>query len=232
MKIGIVIAEKSEMLPVMNRLGVKYTETIDGFEVAQCDVNKNTISHQRLYMVLSGVGEINAGTAAQMLITRYDVDLIVNIGTCGALSAEMPALSWGLVDRVVHYDFDTNAVTGRPKGAYPGQQGSYIRADEKYLERSVFTRNLACKRLICASGDKFLSDPAEKRHMAEQFEAQICEMEAAGILLTANRCGVPAIILKVVSDGSEGGAEEYDRMAGKAAELCAEILKVILEVQE
>ncbi len=49
-------------------------------------------------------------------------------------------------------------------------------------------------------------------------------MEAAGILLTANRCGVPALLVKAVSDSMGGGAQEFKRMASESARACIQVV--------
>lgn len=232
MKVGIVIAEESELKPILNKLGApQLNADFDGFSVLLYHVCRNKLCQQTLYIVQSGVGEINAAAATQMLISRYNVEVVINIGTCGGLTADMPALSWGLVDRVVHYGFDTYAITQRPRGVYPGLPDEYIRADTEYLTYSIFTRRLVWKHLTCASGDKFLAEPQDKAEMVDMYGAEVCDMEAAGVLMTANRAEIPAIIVKVVSDSSGGGAKEYDQMNGKASELCAELLsEILLEV--
>ena len=38
--------------------------------------------------------------------------------------------------------------------------------------------------VVCASGDKFIADSEQKIKVHEMFDADICEMEAAGIVLT------------------------------------------------
>ena len=62
-------------------------------------------------------------------------------------------------------------------------------------------------------------DKAEdKRALHETYGAHICEMEAAGIVLTCDRAGVPCLLLKIVSDGITGGAEEFQATKAEAAE--------------
>mgnify|MGYP002934521608 CR=1 FL=1 len=63
----------------------------------------------------------------------------------------------------------------------------------------------------------------------DSFEtAQICDMEAAGILLTANMSNTPALLIKAVSDGVTGGAEEYHNTLDSAAESCLDALEKYL----
>ncbi len=87
--------------------------------------------------------------------------------------------------------------------------------------------------MICASADKFVGNPVRKAELHELYGAEICEMESAGILLTANRCQVPALLIKAVSDSATGGAEEFNNMANKAAwTAVSTLLKIIDKINQ
>ena len=85
------------------------------------------------------------------------------------------------------------------------------------------------KRVICASGDKFVDDPAKKRALHADFNADICEMEAAAILLTCNRNRVPCLMIKAVSDAIEGGCEEFTAQVDRSAAICLEVAHRVIE---
>ena len=85
------------------------------------------------------------------------------------------------------------------------------------------------KTVICASGDKFIGDSAKKQNLHELYGADICEMEAAGIVLTCNRNQVPCMLIKTVSDGITGGAEEFSREVNRTASLSLDIAIKVME---
>ena len=61
--------------------------------------------------------------------------------------------------------------------------------------------------------------------------AEICEMEAAGVVLSCHRAGVPCLLIKAVSDGLGGGAEEFMREFDRTAALCLAVAdKIIREL--
>ena len=70
--------------------------------------------------------------------------------------------------------------------------------------------------VICASADKFVDKKSIKEHLYATFGASVCDMESAGVLLTAKGADIPCIIIKAVSDG-EGGAEEFMALVNKAS---------------
>ncbi|MBR6530180.1 MAG: 5'-methylthioadenosine/S-adenosylhomocysteine nucleosidase [Clostridia bacterium] len=187
-----------------------------------------TTDTYRLIIVESGAGEIAAAAATQYLISTFGVELIVNFGVVGGLTADMAKTKVGIVERVVHYDFDTSAADGTEVGRYLSYPTVYLPATAELVEKALeFAPDL--KRLTCASGDKFIASPKKKLELAHVFGADICEMEAAGIVLTANRSGVPCMLIKIVSDGIEGGAEEFYETKDTAAALCLEIIAGVID---
>ncbi|MBP5239827.1 MAG: 5'-methylthioadenosine nucleosidase, partial [Oscillospiraceae bacterium] len=95
-QIGMLVAV--EMDSVFARYGeaVK-TERRSGFDVYRFDNDSYT-----LHVIHSGIGEIAAAAAAQLLIDRYRVEMIVNFGVVGGLTEEMAASKLCVVTRVVH----------------------------------------------------------------------------------------------------------------------------------
>ena len=53
-------------------------------------------------------------------------------------------------------------------------------------------------------------------------------MEAAGILLTCNRSGIPCLMIKTVSDSITGGAEEFTSEVNRSASICLDIADKIM----
>ncbi len=225
MNIGMIVAMADELEPFLVACGkAAGTDTLKGYEVRKFEIGEN-----RIYVVGSGAGEIAAASATQMLISRYDVETIVNFGVVGGLTPEMAISDPVVIRRVVHYDYDASPFYRElSPGQYPGETEKYIYTDEKLLNLALS----ACPELravTCASADKFVAGEEAKSALHKQFGADICEMEAAGILLTCKRCGVPALFIKAVSDGVTGGADEFEEMIGRASEVC---VKVVLKVIE
>lgn len=84
------------------------------------------------------------------------------------------------------------------------------------------------KAVVCASADKFVDEPDKKRFLNRSFGAHICDMETAGVVITAARAGVPCLIIKTVSDGVESGAAEFEKELGRASAICIDIADKIV----
>lgn len=140
----------------------------------------------------TGAGKVQAAVAlAHHLATRaVDVELVVNVGTAGALGG------YGIGDVaevgvVSQHDFDVEAISalaGRPLPGGPigltGPEGAIARL---------------------ATGDRFVSDPTERGRLAER--ADLVDMEGYPVAATCERFGLPVWIAKCVSDAADEQAE-------------------------
>lgn len=224
MKIGMIVAIAEEIDALLADMGTPInTSSENGFTIRQYELDGSSI-----YVAQSGAGEIYAAAAVQYLITKYSVDLIVNFGICGGLIPDMSLCRACVVEKVVHYDRDTSSIDNIEPGRYEDLPELYIHADKRLVSLALQTEPSLIP-VICASADKFVSDSEAKLSLNRQFGAHICEMEAAGILLTANRCEVPALLIKAVSDSVNGGAEEFELMAKESAAVCVKTMRRIIE---
>lgn len=220
-KIGMIVAV--EMSAVLARYGTAKEVCVrHGFEVHTYEAESYTI-----YVVNSGVGELAAAAAAQELIGVYGVELIVNFGVVGGLTEEMAQTKTCIIEKLVHYDFDLAEIDNVPVGQYPGYDSIYIPTTAALVERAVeLVPEL--KRVTCASADKFIGTTEKKRALHERFGADICEMEAAGIVLTCNRNNIPVLSIKTVSDGIGGGAEDFFAEVRNSSLICLDITDKII----
>ena len=220
-KIGLLVAV--EMDAVLARYGEpKEKSTVDGFEVL-CYENESYTIHA----VNAGAGEIAAAAATQLLISVYHVDLVVNFGVVGGLTPEMAQARTCVVEAVVHYDFDVSAWQDVKPGRYMNYPTPYIPTTPALVERACEIEP-SLRRVICASADKFVAGEERKKELHERWKAEICEMEAAGVVLTCDRQRIPCLLIKTVSDGITGGAEEFNRELGRSAGICLEIADRII----
>ena len=220
-RIGMIVAV--EIKAVLD----KYGSALEEKNVAGYRVLEYKTPDYELVILNCGAGEIAAAAGTQYLICAYNVDLIVNFGVVGGLTEEMGKTKTAIVEKVVHYDFDTSAIDHCEVGRYVQYPDVYIPVDA-YLFNKAREMHPELKPVICASADKFVADPEAKRALNRQYGAEICEMEAAGIALTCDRNHVPCLMIKVVSDGITGGAEEFSQTIDEAAAICIEIVNEVI----
>lgn len=185
----------------------------DGNVVSQLGISywkqNKTSRHFDIYAIRCNIGELAAAAATQALIDYAKVDLIVNFGMAHSLRNKAEQ-TLHVVNDVIHYDF--NVAECNPtamRGEYPQFSDRHIEPDKKVIEKlKTFNPPLPFAR--CASGDTFVVKDSTKEKMRNEFDADICDMNSAGVLITCEANYVPCLILKGITDGQYNGAYSWD----------------------
>ena len=125
-KIGIVVAMEEEKNAVKELM-----EEIKLEESYELDFYIGKIQKIKCILVQSGVGKVNAARTTQILIDKYKVNKVINVGAAASIN---PMLNIGdiLIGRyVVQHDFDITAF-GHSKGYITGV-GNNVRCDSDFL---------------------------------------------------------------------------------------------------
>lgn len=211
MKIGIFTAMEKEAKSFLQKADV--TQLEDG----AYKVYTFTLAGNTAYLCSApNIGEICAAGAVQRLILKYGVDVVLNFGVVGALTEKASLESFVYVDSVVHYDFDSSAIDNIPVGCYECFGDVVIRPNADVLAKAKKIKDFPTAR--CASADKFVSDPVAKQRLHDDFDAEICDMESAAIVIACHFANVPCLLVKCISDSLFGGHVEYWSTVMKATE--------------
>lgn len=219
--IGMIVAVEIEA--VLNKYGVP----IKKLEFAGYSVYQYKLGENNLFVMHCGAGEIAAAMATQFLISQFGVNFIVNFGVAGGLTHEMALAKTCIVESVVHYDFDTSEADGCDVGRYLEYPSVYISTTKEIVNKAIEIEPML-RKVICASGDKFIARKEKKEKLHSIFNADICEMEAAGIVLTCNKNKIPCLLIKTVSDSIIGGTSEFKNAFNESARICLEITNRVL----
>ena len=222
-RIGMVVAMRKEILPLIENSGLEvFNESVGKYQISSFKY-----LDKEIIIVESGVGEIYAAGATQLLISKYEVECIINFGVCGLLNDKLNLLETVLVDGIVHYDFDLSKIDNLPVGQYPNMDR--VIPCKNSLMDVVTSINPSIQKVICASADKFVVDSDVKNNLYVEYDASICEMESAGVALTCLNNNIPFAVIKAVSDG-KGGADEYRKLVMSASKSYIELIYKVLEV--
>ena len=240
-RIGLVVAV--EMSAVKRKYG--YADEVFhhiGFTVYMYNLARIFGDESRqgeLYVIKSGAGEINAASATQFLISNYFVDVVLNFGVAGGLAEEVKVGDVFVVDQIVHHSFDCTELGPHfPAGKHVEYDSALIETERTLFE--IALKAAGVPTCVCASGDRFIGMAESRQSLREQFGADVAEMEAAGILMTADRNGVPSLFIKGVSDtvGTEADmvAEHFVEASDRCFEATHKVIEAIyrynLEVME
>ena len=228
-KIGIIGAMEVEVETLKNEMENKATKTI-----AAMEFNEGFIGNTKVVVVKSGVGKVNAGICAQILISVFHVTHVINTGVAGSLDARIDIGDFVVSKDAVYHDVDAT-VFGYKKGEIPQTGRLEFPADPdmiKKIKEAAKKASLSSKiwdGRVC-SGDQFISDSASKDAIKKEFDGLCTEMEGAAIAHACFLNNTPFVILRAISDKADGSdIMDYPEFEKKAAKDCAALTKAFLE---
>jgi adenosylhomocysteine nucleosidase len=176
--------------------------------------------------VFSGWGKVASAATAAILISRFDVDMIVLAGLCGGVGKNIHIGDIIIADTLIQYDLDASPIFPRYEiplrgiSRIPANQSLVDKAtagcqsvvNQPALRQSLTTFGNASPKVIAglvATGDQFISD-AQTIHKlrAELPELLGVEMEGAAVAQVCYEFGVPSLIIRVASDNADDAAPE------------------------
>lgn len=150
-----------------------------------------------LPLVLTGIGKVEAAAATTEAIAALRPDLVLNIGTAGALRPGLTGLFVPSV--VVNHDYSADAIRALGHEA----------VDEIDLADGDGT--------VLATGDVFVTDPVVRDAIAAR--AHLVDMEGFAVARACQRAGVPCRLVKIVSDAADDSALEWTAVVDACARL-------------
>ena len=166
--------------------------------------------------VKCGIGKSNAASATAFLIGEDGVDFILNAGLSGAVQKlRREDLVAGAT--YIECDFDLTAVGNALGQKADGQRYLYA-ADEKLLGYALESKGII--KASCGTGDIFLADPVKKELYKNTFDIDCFDMETGAIAAVCDKCGVPVLSLRKISDDAGDSAYETYREMNERQESC------------
>lgn len=193
-KIGIIFALKEELEETKKLFDNVKTHSIYNLEIYECKNDRVTC-----YLVESGMGKVNAGRSAQILIDKMDVEYILNVGVAGSISKEVNKCDVVVGNKLVQHDYDA-IMLGFEKGELPGI-GKYIDCDQKLVKIAkeiTIDSNVVIGTI--ASGDIFVTEEKMGAKINKKFGALCVEMEGAAIAQVCYLCNIPFLVIRAISD--------------------------------
>ena len=155
-----------------------------------------------LPVLVTGIGKVAAASAvARALATRPEVDLVVNIGSCGALREGLSGVFE--VGRVLNHDLSADVIRALGHDA------------EEWLE-------IGPADTVLATGDVFVHETTVRLRLAEQ--AHLVDMEGYAVAWACRQAGVPARLVKHVSDNADEGSLDWPTLVARSSQALGEWL--------
>lgn len=189
---------------------------------------------KEVIVVECGIGKINAAVCTQILISEFKVDVVINTGVAGSLRDELNIGDIVVSEDTLNHDMDTTAF-GDDYGVVPRMNNSIFKADERLIDivlklgEEMLDINVKKGRVL--SGDQFISDGNKKEWLKKQFRGSCVEMEGVAIGQTAYLNKIPFLILRAISDKSDGSAHmDYPEFKKQAIENLSSLVFKMLNV--
>lgn len=225
--VGIIAAMAIEADGIKSCMEDTSSEIISGIEFVS-----GRLSGKKVIVAVCGIGKVFAAICAQTMILRYSPDLIINSGVAGTLTENLSVGDIAIAVSLVQHDMDTSAL-GDPVGLISGINIVNLPCDKKYSALLLDCAKLLganCLSGVIASGDRFMSNSAEKSLIVERFRAIACEMEGASIGQVCYVNGVSCCVMRAISDGGdENAAVDYPVFASIAASRAVEVVTLFFK---
>jgi adenosylhomocysteine nucleosidase len=210
---------------------------------------------RRIVLALSRVGKVSAALTTALLLERFGVDRVIFTGVAGALDPGLRPGDVVIADRLLQHDMDARPIFPRfevpllnrsefPAALAPEAEAAARAYIAGALEAEIPAERRAAfgiatpsvRRGLVISGDQFVGGAAQAAALrGVQPDALGVEMEGAAVAQVCHEMGgVPAAIVRVISDRADGSAAvDFQRFVDDIAEyLTGGIVRVMLERSE
>ncbi len=222
--IGIIGAMDEEVGAVLEHLDAKKERMIHDVKFTEGKINGKDV-----VVCQSGIGKVNATFSTTLLMTNYDIDYVINVGTAGGLNSDEKPGDVVISTGVSSHDFDLSAF-GREIGQVPDlprifeADGNLVKKTMNILDQEEVNYHIG----LIVSGDQFLNNQSQVDKIKFDFlEPLAGDMEASAIAQICHKTKTPFIITRCLSDvfgiGDESSLQfdEYLKLASKiSADIC------------
>lgn len=220
--VGILFADTMEYGPFLEWAKTKdcKEETRRGNDscVLRLEENSRVLD---IIGVRCGIGKVNAASATSFLIADDKADIILNAGLSGAVQ-KLRREDMIAVESYVECDYDLTAI-GKPLGVKADGQKYLYSADEKLMSYALESEGII--KAKAGTGDIFLTDKVKKELYRDTFGIESFDMETAAIAGVCDKCGVPMLSLRKISDDADDASvEDYREMNNRQESCLTELL--------
>lgn len=203
--IGIIGAMEEEVSLLKEEMEIE-----EMVSLASMDFCKGNLEGKEVVVVKSGIGKVNAGVCAQILIDKFGVDVLINTGIAGSLDSAIDIGDMVISTDAVEHDVDAS-VFGDPVGQIPRMDTFSFPAEPCVVELARIANETVnpdvhtfTGRIV--SGDQFVSSTEVKDRLVRLFDAKCTEMEGAAIAHVAYLNKVSCVIIRAISDKADNSA--------------------------
>ena len=215
--IGAVIAMQSEADILLDEMEISRSLCVSGKKIHVGKAYGKDIA-----VCICGVGKVNAALGAQLLVSKFDAEKLLNFGVAGGLNKDTELCNVYQIAAAVQFDFDLTQLNGT-------KIGTLDEYTENYLKLNVFKLPFQKKKL--GTSDRFNDSPEDYKLLTAELGADIRDMEGAAVVQAAYAAELPVYSIKAISDiaGSGSTTEQFLVNKDKALQNLKAALPAIFE---
>ncbi len=221
--IGIIGAMDEEVFYLKEKM-----EDVEEITSSNISFYKGKISGKDVVLVKSLIGKSNAAMSATILLEKFDIKYVINIGSAGGLKHDANISDLVIASHTMFHDVDVRCF-GYEMGQVP-HLPTQFECNQKLLEIAVKAMQKISKPYhigLIVSGDQFIHNKEQLDILQKNIPNAIAvEMEAAAISLVMHHYNIPFIIIRSLSDvagrDSNISFTEYLEIAAKNSSLAVE----------
>ena len=195
--IGAVIAMQSEADILLDEMQILRSLIVSGKKVYVGKAYGKDVA-----VCVCGVGKVNAALGAQLLVSKFDAEKLLNFGVAGGLNDGVELCGVYQIAEAVQFDFDLVQLNGT-------KIGTLNEYTENYLDLNLL--NLPFEKKKLGTSDRFNDSPADYKLLTEELNSDIRDMEGGAIVQAAYSAELPVYSVKAISDiaGSGSTTEQF-----------------------
>ena len=196
--IGAIVAMEKEAKYFIEKL-----DNLKVFRLLGKKVYQGELNNKKITLVISGIGKVNSAMSTQFLIDNYDVDYVLNFGTCGALDENLNLGDIFIVKKAVQYDFDLTEIDNCELGYIEEYDCVFFDCKNEFLQKDNAVGYLA-------TADQF-SEDINKITTLKNMGCNLKDMEGGAIFQVCKANDKKLLMIKVVSDvfGKKSMIDQY-----------------------
>lgn len=230
--IAIIGALNEEVSLIAGALANVTHDTAASLDVTHGTITTNAGETITVAATVGGMGLVNAAATTQRLIDAYEPDAVIFSGIAGNLNRNLHINDVVLGGTLRYLDTDMRLVGQWTPGTEDQPVEEFYSDDHLLALADAALNDMGITHItgIIASGNYFVDTPEQVDKAVHDTGADAVEMEGAAVAHVAARNGVPALVIRALSDNADTDYEvfkEFDisEYANTAARLAVNILK-------
>ena len=206
LRVGVIGAMDAEVESLYREANAE-----SAVRIADMDFREGSIGGKKVVIAKCGMGKVNAGICAQIMITRFGVNRIITTGVAGSLDPRLRIGDFVVSTEAVQHDYDVSPIGFQPGEipytglvAFPADET--LRALALRAVKDSAPDSAVFEGRIC-SGDQFIASGAQKESIRQRFGGLCCEMEGAAVAQACHLNHVPWVVIRTVSDSADDSEE-------------------------